>query len=304
MHPHISVILSIYNTPLEWIELSIESILNQTFSHFECILINDDPTNQASTQLLRSLAQKDQRIVLIENKTNLGLPKSLNKAIDVSKGTYIARMDADDIALPDRLQVQFNFLNQHLDVTLCGSQAVKINETGEVVGYTKNPLSHDLMQKVAKHINPLTHPTWMIRRSDLIGVGAYHNYPNTEDYDLLIRLLLQGKKIVNLRKVLLKYRIHENNQSFGRSLEQKCCMQYIRQYTWLQRSFNQEYLKTFLTIKMKRKSQKSYLFMLRSRKSNKLQQVYYLLRACFSSSIERNYLWHSLIAKFYTYFYK
>ena len=101
----ISVVMSVYNEPVDWIRQSIDSILNQTFRYFEFIIINDNPEGISQKKMLKDFAAKDNRIKIIENEENKGLTKSLNIGISKATGKYIARMDADDISMPDRKSV-------------------------------------------------------------------------------------------------------------------------------------------------------------------------------------------------------
>ena len=114
----ISVIMSNYNTPEEYLREAIESILNQTYKNFEFIIIDDCSTDN-SLEIIKSY--NDERIVLIENEENIGLTKSINKGLAVAKGEYIARMDADDVSLPQRFEKQINYMNDHTELIVCGS---------------------------------------------------------------------------------------------------------------------------------------------------------------------------------------
>lgn len=120
-NPKVSVIMSVYKEPVEWLHESIDSILNQTFTDFEFIIICDNPSYDEGIALLYAYKEKDHRIVLIENEKNLGLTKSLNKGITVAKGDFIARMDADDISLPERFEKQMSLLEKHPEIGVCGS---------------------------------------------------------------------------------------------------------------------------------------------------------------------------------------
>ena len=117
----ISVIMSIYSEKEEWIKESIDSILSQTFRDFEFIIINDNPKRKENENLLLEYSQKDNRIIVITNKENIGLTKSLNKGLSIAKGKYIARMDADDISFPTRFQKQIDFLDKNTEYVLCGA---------------------------------------------------------------------------------------------------------------------------------------------------------------------------------------
>ncbi len=304
MNYPISVILPVYNVPQDWLIQSIESILHQTISNFELLVINDSPTNQDLKHTLHHFEQKDTRIKLIENTRNLGISKSLNKAIQIAKGKYIARMDADDIAFPKRLEHQFNYLEQNPEVALCGTQAIKIDQHGKPFGKTQNPIDHNLIIKVAPYQNPTTHPTWMIRRAEILKVGLYRNFPNAEDYDLIIRLIRQGTKITNLSETLLQYRVHTNSQSFGKSLEQKICIQYIQMNLLKSpEAFDPKKLTQYLEeIKGRHKNQKSYLYQARV-SGNPFSKLLFSTLAFLDSSIERRYLRNLSTAKIIKFIY-
>lgn len=111
MNSEVSVVMSVYNEPMEWISQSIESILNQSFTNFEFIIINDKPEGKEQIALINEYASQDQRIKIIQNEKNLGLTKSLNIGILHAKSKYIARMDADDISMPNRLKMQYEFMD-------------------------------------------------------------------------------------------------------------------------------------------------------------------------------------------------
>ena len=117
----VSVLMSVYNEPEEWMRVAIDSILGQTFTDFEFIIINDNPKRKLNREILSDYAKQDKRIVILENEENIGLTKSLNKGLKVAKGKYIARMDADDISLSDRLEKQVNFMEEHPEVGVCGA---------------------------------------------------------------------------------------------------------------------------------------------------------------------------------------
>ena len=126
--PQISVIKSVYKEPLDWMAQSIDSILNQIYSDFEFLIVDDNPTDDKLIYFLNDYQKKDSRIKIIVNEQNVGLTKSLNIAIKQAQGKYIARMDADDISCKNRFQVQYDYMEQHLEVDVCGSWAYKIGE--------------------------------------------------------------------------------------------------------------------------------------------------------------------------------
>ena len=133
----ISVIMSVYNEKKEWLQMSINSILNQSFKNFEFIIVLDNPDNIELKAVLEQFAAKDSRIKLIYNKKNMGLVYSLNSALKVAKGEYIARMDADDISELDRLEVQYNYFEQNPDIDFVSGFIRIIDEFDNVIGIDK-----------------------------------------------------------------------------------------------------------------------------------------------------------------------
>lgn len=136
--PKISVIMSVYNG-MPYLKEAVQSILKQTFKDFEFIVVNDASTDD-SWQYLKGL--NDKRIKLIINEKNLGLATSLNDGIKIAKGNFIARMDADDVSKPDRLEVQYKFLTKNPEIDLCGSWADIIDEKGKIVAEKKYPVKN------------------------------------------------------------------------------------------------------------------------------------------------------------------
>lgn len=206
--PTISVIMSVYNEPDKWIEQSIDSILNQTFNDFEFIIINDNPGGVVQLTLLKEFAAKDHRIKIIENETNLGLAASLNKGIDASTGTYIARMDADDISMPQRFELQVKYMKEHPEVSICGTWAYLFGEI-PLLTYRKYkmPSSPDesLIQSVFS--SPLIHPS-ILARSEIMREFKYDSsLRKAQDYDLWTRILCNNGKIASIPKYLLRYRV-------------------------------------------------------------------------------------------------
>lgn len=214
---HISVLMSVYNEPLEWLQRSIDSILAQTFEAFELIIINDNPQRCELKDILKSYSNRDGRIRIIENCENLGLTKSLNKGIGQAEGKYIARMDADDISLPKRFELQHQFLEKHQDIFLVGTSVQIMDRNGL------------LREKVIKHSNhkrlindilagklAFYHPTIMLRNEGFL----YRDKFNTgQDYDLYLTLLLKGKKFSNIKEIGLHYRM--SNQSISMSKKRR-----------------------------------------------------------------------------------
>lgn len=215
--PLVSVILPVYNAEKHVAE-AVQSILDQTYKNFELILIDDCSTDK-SFETLQSF--KDPRIKLHRNEKNQKLIYTLNKAIQLSSGEYIARMDADDISLPTRLQQQVEYLQKFKDVAVLGSQIQFIDENGVKKGKPLICVTDSARIKWRFHFgNCMNHPTVMFRKSIVDRSDFYDpEYVHAEDYELWLRL---SRKYAfdNLPQVLLKYRVHSGSVSYQHSEKQ------------------------------------------------------------------------------------
>lgn len=218
----ITVIMPVYNAEL-YLKDAIDSILNQTFSDFEFLILNDGSTDKSKEIIL---SYSDTRIKYLENEKNLKLIKTLNKGLGIAKGKYIIRMDADDISLPNRFQEQFDFMELHHDVVLCGSFAEKF---GIDKGIFSVPISDKEIRENFLVYSPFIHPSVIIRHSTLTDNKIIYNakYIHAEDYKFWLELLKVGK-VYNIGKVLLKYRTSQEQISNKYSKEQACTSQKIR----------------------------------------------------------------------------
>ncbi|TAH33728.1 glycosyltransferase family 2 protein [Candidatus Saccharibacteria bacterium] len=203
--PKISVVMSAYNAQ-EYLEEAIESILNQTFNDFEFIIIDDGSTDNTSA-IIENYARQDSRIRPVDYGENKGLITALNTGFKMAKGRYIARMDADDISLPDRFLKQYEYLEAHPDTVLLGTLSAYMDERSQVYGIWPVLLSdEEIRTGIAIH-NEFRHGAVMIRRDvitknkELYDIKAAHY----EDYEYWPRLLRHGKG-ANLPDVLYLYR--------------------------------------------------------------------------------------------------
>ena len=206
--PRITVFMPVYNGEKYLFE-AIESILGQTFSYFEFLIINDGSTDH-TVNIINSF--HDPRIRLVNHENNMGLIATLNEGIKLSRGELIARMDADDISIPVRLQKQMDFLNQNPAVAMVASHIVQINEDGEETGYWADDMQTNdflnIYSTLAK-TNCIAHPSVMIRKS-IAEIYLYKtSQKGSEDWDLWMRMAADGLRIEKINEVLLKYRIHE-----------------------------------------------------------------------------------------------
>ncbi len=204
--PLVSVLLPLYNEPIDFAKLAIESILHQTYTNMEILLLIDNPHNTKLIDLASHYKQNDARIKVIKNPRNMGLPNTLNRGIELATGEYIARMDGDDISVSTRIREQVDYLQSHPEIDLVGSDADIIDENNKIIGrYCK--LNSDWGQKMMlKHaaIN-LIHPTW-IGKAKMFELLKYRNFAIAEDYDFMLRAMFFGYKFHNLPQILLQYR--------------------------------------------------------------------------------------------------
>lgn len=220
----ISVVMSVFKEPLDWIELSINSIRNQSFSDFEFIIVNDNIDDIPLKTFLSKIQNRDPRIIILENQKNLGLTKSLNKALEISKGKYIARMDADDISFSQRFQTQFDYLEGNPDCIVVGGQNIIIDTDGVDISKKTFPLKDCDIKNDMFYRPQFSHPTLMIKRvlPDASLWRYDEDFKFAQDYELTVQLCEHGK-FKNIDKDLLKYRKSKIQIGKLRRTEQKEC---------------------------------------------------------------------------------
>lgn len=208
----VSVLMPVYNSE-RFLKESISSILEQTYSNFEFIIINDGSTDK-SLHIIKQYLEIDNRIILI-NKTNSGIVDSLNEGIIISKGKYIVRMDSDDISLPKRIAQQVSLMEE-LNLDLCGGHYFLIDENGLLNGLNLTPRTNELCLLSFSSKVAFAHPTVIIRKSFLDRNNLKYGqveFKNAEDLDLWIRIINLGGKLGNVDDVILKYRILKDSLS-------------------------------------------------------------------------------------------
>ena len=205
--PKVSVLMSVYNGS-QYLAESIESILEQTFGNFEFVIINDCSTDNTEAILAR-YAEQDERIKLFTNDKNLGLTKSLNKGLNLAKGEYIARQDADDVSLPKRLEKQVALLDKEPEVVLVSCDIEVIDAEGYFVKYEKRSCPRFWVAWYLMFYNHIGgHSQVVFRRKSAIELGGYcENYRYAQDYEFWCRLIKVGE-IVILPEVLHQLRRH------------------------------------------------------------------------------------------------
>ncbi|MFZ5570629.1 MAG: glycosyltransferase family 2 protein [Thermodesulfobacteriota bacterium] len=202
MTPHVSVLMPVYNTET-FLPEALASILNQRYTDFELIVIDDASTDK-SMEIVTSWG--DTRIRVLYQNHRQGIAKALNRGIDICRGNFIARMDADDISHPYRIEKQVQFLENRPKIGACGTFA---NIIGRDETWTM-PLSDEAIRAELIFNSPLLHPTVMMRKHALVGLKYDETFTKSQDYDLWERLSAVTR-LANIPEALLSYRLHEKN---------------------------------------------------------------------------------------------
>ena len=223
----ISIIMSTYKEEENLLRESIESILNQTYKDFEFIIILDHPENDLHKRIIEKYSKIDNRIRFFVNEKNIGLTGSLNRGLSLAKGEYIARMDADDISLPYRLERQLEYIKKN-QYDLIGGITQMIDEEGNsIFSIQKVPTDFNKIKKALRYGQCIAHPTWLGRKEVFDCLNGYRNIPLCEDFDFTLRAVLNGFKISNLNETVLKYRMTKNSISRNNLYDQYLYMKYI-----------------------------------------------------------------------------
>ena len=292
--PLVSVLMSVYREPKEWLEESIGSIVNQTYPNLEIIIVLDNPENSALKAVVEKY-RKTRQIQLVENPCNLGLVASLNKGITLCTGEYVARMDADDIAKTDRIEKQLKYLKEN-DLDMVGGEIILCSETGE----NKRKAVHQdrYCKKMLRYVNPIAHPTWLCKTDMYHKLEGYRDIEAAEDFDFIIRAAIGGYRIGNVPEVVLKYRVNSASISNAKESRQfvisnALCRCYKRGTSINYQSYNEyinskyfnrhvEWAERYKTNKDQFRESKSVLLLM-SLLLNRITYVYAVRRACITA---------------------
>lgn len=210
--------MAVYNDEC-YVGEAIESILQQTYTHFEFIIVNDGSTDATGACIA---SYRDNRIYCITIEKNEGLTKSLNRGIRAAHGKYIARMDADDTSMPERLEKQVAFMEHHADAAVCGTGTLIVDGESRV-----EQIMECDPDKIAENIylgNQLVHSATIMRREVIETAGLYNeDYRYAQDYELWFRLLSHGDRLYNIPDILHNYRVHSGNVSTQWKAQQELC---------------------------------------------------------------------------------
>lgn len=303
----VSVIIPTYNVE-KYIEEAMSSILNQTYKNIEVIVVDDCSTDR-TYEILKDICKYDDRIKIYKNDKNMKICYSLNRALKESTGSYIVRMDGDDISDLDRIETQLKFLKNNKDIDLVGTSTICINEDGKELSRTTMLDDFNKLKKIVKFSSPISH-IWMCKKEVYEKLNGYRDIPYVEDYDFLLRLITSGYKFCNIKDYYgYKVRIRNGNTNSTVGLEQRKAFEYVRSlyYERLKKGIDsfteQEYLRNIESTKKERDNyHKSvrYINLAIEKKSQKnLIWINYALLALMKSKYQAKYLWRAGISKLY-----
>ena len=224
----ISVIMSTYNEQEVWLRKSIESILGQTYANLEFIIVIDNPQNEDLIRVVEEYAHKDSRVRIIKNSRNLGLVQSLNLALQQVSGSIVARMDADDISYPDRLEQEYRFMQEyHADFVMGTVDYIDEFENVDTNTFEKQYIGEEF-NRILKVGNISAHPTWLLKKDVYQELKGYRDIDGCEDFDFLLRAVQKGYRCARMSRHILCYRMRRSGISRSKAMEQFVKMNYWR----------------------------------------------------------------------------
>jgi glycosyltransferase involved in cell wall biosynthesis len=210
-NPLVTVLMPVYNAG-DYLRLSIESILAQTFKDFEFLIINDCSTDNSVETILSFI---DPRIVLHSNAHNLGQTKSLNIGLKLAKGKYVARMDADDMAFPSWLEKLINYIEKNPDIAAVGTAAIVIDSLGRVKEFRRMPTTFSEITFRIFYAPPMNHVSVLFNKALILKNGGYdEEFIVTQDYELWSSLIRNNNQLSNISNILVAYRVHPQSIGF------------------------------------------------------------------------------------------
>lgn len=208
---NISVVIPAYNASM-YLQEAIESILRQTFGHYEIIII-DDCSSDNTWDIIQLFARKDLRIKAYQNEKNLGIAGNRNKGVALAKGKYLVWQDADDVSLPKRIEAQYHFMESHPKVGIVGGY-IELFKGQTILGVRKYPSNDLAIRNCIFRYSPIAQPAAMVRMAALRRVGEYNlKYPPAEDIDMTFRIG-EHYDLANLQEIVVRYRESDTSATF------------------------------------------------------------------------------------------
>ena len=216
-NPLVSILIPTYNS-VDFVEDTVRSIMNQTYTNIEIVIV-DDASTDGTMKILEKLSKEDKRIKLSQNKKNLGITDNMNNGIHKCIGKYIAILDGDDWAYPYRIEEQVKLMEKDEEVVLCAGYMDICDENLNVKTTRTYPLKDKEIRRAMVKYDPISHPSSMWRKDALLKTDLYSkNFPICRDYDLIVRISKFGK-YENIPKSLIKYRVRKDSET-GKKIRQ------------------------------------------------------------------------------------
>lgn len=292
----VTVILPFYNEKEDYAVLAVESILNQTFQNYDLYIILDNPQNRGLQILMEGYEKREPKISLFINKENMGLPRTLNKLINMVETEFIARMDGDDISFPERLKVQRDFMITHSDIDLCSVNIQYMDFNGRLLQKKeKLPEKPENINKCLTFLDVLVHPGFFAKTSVLKRM-KYRNLKYAQDYDLVCRMAESGYRLANINQYLLYYRIGGNTER--KIMEQQEIAKIVRTYYRKKNlcSLDIEWEIETALEKIKHEDMKKYMMSRKChergvaywKQGNKMRGIFFVLKSMFLSKMQKD----------------
>jgi glycosyltransferase involved in cell wall biosynthesis len=232
--PRVSVVMPVLNPHPVFFRQAVASVLGQTHQDLELVIV-EDPSERSAAGLLDGLA--DGRVRHVRNPRRTSFADQLNRGLAEARADLVARLDADDVCEPDRLGKQLDYLGNHPDVAVLGSQLAVIDTRGRRVGFRPYPLGHDAILEALPRYCPLAHPAVLFHKSAVLEADGYRRcrHAGTEDYELWSRLARRGLRFANHPEPLLRYRIHPQGMKSARLRDLLAGTLAIKQEYWADR---------------------------------------------------------------------
>lgn len=223
-----SVLMSVYaKEKPEYLKISLDSVLNQTLPPDEIVLVIDGPLTMELEEVVKQFHKKTKVLKVVRLEENQQLGRALEYGLEKCSNELVARMDTDDIALPDRFQKQYEYLMEHPEIDVLGSLIEEFDSADENYRKIKNmPIHKADIERYSRYRNPVNHMTVMVRRSKVQLAGGYRHFPFLEDYDLWTRMLALKCEFANLGEVLVRARTERS--IYDRRGGLKYCKQYLK----------------------------------------------------------------------------
>ena len=299
----ITVIIPVYNVD-KYVAEAVLSICNQTYKKLQIIVVDDCSTDD-TYNIVKEIAKKDSRILLLRNKVNSKIVKTLNLALQYAQGEYIARMDGDDISKPERLEKQLSFLINNPHYSLVGSHVNTINQAGRLISGQKLPIGHNKVRMTLKYSPPVLH-IWLAKAEVYNRLNGYREIPGAEDYDFLLRMFSEGYYFTNLNSFEYCVRIRDGNTTSTIGFNQRLMSNYVVKL-YVDRQKNEtdnfsiedieHYLNKYSKYKASFDKSNGYLRIAFISKANKeyIKMLYFVLLTVLTSKFQLQYLLKRLI---------